>query len=50
MHIPELGIASDKRQELNTQADYDRLACNSYEKQELKQNGKALQNLFDIFS
>jgi hypothetical protein len=47
VHIPELGIASDKRQELNTQADYDRL-FNSYEKQELKQNGKALQNLFDI--
>lgn len=48
VHIPELGIASDKRQELNTQADYNRL-FNSYEKQELKQNGKALQNLFDIF-
>jgi hypothetical protein len=48
VHIPELGIASDKRQELNTQADYDRL-FNSYEKQELKQNGKALQYLFDIF-
>jgi len=48
VHIPELGIASDKRQELNTQADYDRL-FNSYEKQELKQNGKALQDLFDIF-
>jgi hypothetical protein len=48
VHIPELGIASDRRQELNAQADYDRL-FNSYEKQELKQNGKALQNLFDIF-
>jgi hypothetical protein len=48
VHIPELGIASDKRQGLNTQADYDRL-FNSYEKQELKQNGKALQDLFDIF-
>jgi len=48
VHIPELGIASDKRQELNTQADYDRL-FSSYEKQELKQNGKALLNLFDIF-
>jgi len=47
VHIPELGIASDKRQELNTQADYDRL-FNSYEKQELKQNGEALQNLLDI--
>jgi len=48
VHIPELGIASNRRQELNTQADYDRL-FNSYEKQELKQNGKALQDLFDIF-
>lgn len=48
VHIPELGIPSDKRQELNTQADYDRL-FNSYEKQELKQNGMALQKLFDIF-
>jgi hypothetical protein len=48
VHIPELGIASDRRQKLNTQADYDRL-FNSYEKQELKQNGKALQDLFDIF-
>jgi uncharacterized protein (DUF488 family) len=25
VHIPEVGIASDKRQELNTQADYDKL-------------------------
>lgn len=25
IHIPEVGIESDKRQELNTQADYDRL-------------------------
>lgn len=48
VHIPEFGIASDRRQELNTQADYDRL-FNSYEKQELRQNGKALQDLFDIF-
>lgn len=48
VHIPELGIASEKRQELNTQADYDRL-FDSYEKQELKRNGKALQSLFDIF-
>jgi Protein of unknown function, DUF488 len=48
VHIPELGIASDRRQELNTQADYDRL-FNSYERQELQQNGKALEDLFDIF-
>jgi uncharacterized protein (DUF488 family) len=47
VHIPELGIASDKRQELNTQADYDRL-FDSYEKKELKQNKPALKQLFDI--
>ena len=48
VHIPELGIASESRRELNTQVDYDRL-FDSYEKSELKQNGKALQNLFSIF-
>jgi uncharacterized protein (DUF488 family) len=48
VHIPELGIASERRQELNTQADYDRL-FDSYEKQELKRNGAALKSLFDIF-
>ena len=25
LHIPEVGISSDKRQELNSQADYDKL-------------------------
>jgi hypothetical protein len=48
VHIPELGIASDKRQELNTQADYNRL-FDSYEMEELKQNKTALQQLLDIF-
>ena len=48
LHIPELGIASERRQRLNTQADYDRL-FNSYERHELKQNGKALQDLFNTF-
>jgi hypothetical protein len=48
VHIPELGVASERRQELNTKADYDRL-LNSYERQELKQNGKALRDLFNIF-
>ena len=32
VHIPELGIVSEKRQELNTQDDYDRLFA-SYETQ-----------------
>lgn len=48
VHIPELGIASEKRQKLNTQADYNRL-FNSYEKKELKQNAAALDQLFKIF-
>ena len=48
VHIPELGIASDKRQELNTQADYDRLFA-VYEKEELKQNRKSLLELFETF-
>lgn len=47
IHIPELGISSDKRQELNTQADYDRLFA-SYEKNELKNNMSALNQLFEI--
>jgi hypothetical protein len=48
VHIPELGIAAVRRQQLNTQADYDRL-FDSYERQELKQNARALQDLFNIF-
>jgi uncharacterized protein (DUF488 family) len=47
-HIPELGIASERRRGLDTLADYERL-FNSYERQELKQNGRALQLLFNIF-
>jgi len=48
LHMPELGIASEKRQELNTQADYDRLFA-SYEKNELKKNKPALDKLFKVF-
>ncbi len=47
VHIPELGIASEKRQELNTQSDYDRL-FDSYEKVELRQNKAALDQLAGI--
>lgn len=47
IHIPELGIASEKRQELNTKADYDRLFA-SYERVELQQNKAALDRLFHI--
>jgi hypothetical protein len=47
-HLPELGIASDKRQELKSQADYDQL-FESYEKHELKKNRGALDQLFSMF-
>lgn len=41
MHIPELGIESEKRQELHSQADYDCLFEN-YEKTTLKKNKETL--------
>ncbi len=47
IHIPELGIASEKRQELNAQADYD-LLFTSYEKNELKRNKTALNRLHEL--
>lgn len=48
VHIPELGISSERRHDLNTQADYDRLFA-SYEKSELKNNNDALKKLYKIF-
>jgi uncharacterized protein (DUF488 family) len=48
IHLPELGIASDRRQNLSTQADYDRL-FDAYEKSDLKKNKAALQQLFNVF-
>jgi hypothetical protein len=47
IHIPQLGISSDQRQDLNSQADYERLFA-SYEKNELKKNSAALDQLFGI--
>ncbi len=41
VHVPELGIESELRQELHSQADYDRLFEN-YEKTTLKNNREAL--------
>lgn len=41
VHVPELGIESAQRQELNSQADYDRLFEN-YEKTTLENNRDAL--------
>ncbi len=48
VHMPELGIVSDKRQNLKTQKDYDRL-FDEYEDTTLQDNKKAVRNLFDLF-
>ena len=47
IHVPQLGIESDKRQSLNTQADYDRL-FDEYERTTLKENAVALQYVRDL--
>ena len=49
VHLPDLGIVSDKRQALNSQSDYDRLFA-EYEATTLKQNGAALNELAGIFA
>lgn len=43
-HVPELGIASEKRQTLNTQTDYDAL-FREYERDELPHQRPALEKL-----
>ena len=47
IHVPKLGIESDKRRELNTQKDYDAL-FEYYEKTSLKNNNEALQMVREI--
>ena len=47
IHIPDLGIESDKRRELNTLSDYNRL-FEEYENTTLKENDKSLQYLFNL--
>ncbi len=49
MHIPDLGIDSNKRQELNTQSDYDKLFV-TYEKTTLKENKTAIRKVLDLIS
>lgn len=44
-HLPELGIASDQRRELVTQADYDAL-FDEYERTSLPRQGTALEKIF----
>lgn len=48
IHIPELGISSEKRQNLDNKNDYERL-FDLYEKNELRENKKALKQLLQIF-
>jgi uncharacterized protein (DUF488 family) len=43
-HLPELGIASEKRQALDTQADYDQLFLN-YERHSLPKQDNALTKI-----
>ena len=45
-HLPELGIASEERRELETQADYDALFAD-YERASLPTQGAALQRIRD---
>ncbi len=48
IHIPDLGIVSEKRQSLNSQADYDRI-FQDYEVRTLKENRVALDKLYNLF-
>jgi uncharacterized protein (DUF488 family) len=49
VHIPELGIESDKRQELHSQTDYDTL-FQDYEKTTLKNNYVALLKVKEMIA
>ena len=48
MHMPNLGIVSEKRRSLNSQADYDRI-FHDYEVCTLKENKVALDKLYNFF-
>ena len=47
LHIPDLGIESDKRKELNTMSDYNKL-FEEYEKTTLKDNHGSIKYLFQL--
>lgn len=47
VHIPEVGIRSEQRQELNTQADYDKL-FSIYRKQNLTKTTKAQTDILNL--
>ncbi len=48
MHIPELGIASDKRKKLKTREDYDRL-FDEYQTDTLPNRKNQLENVYALF-
>lgn len=47
LHIPDLGIVSKKRKELNTQVDYERL-FSEYERTTLREEKKSLERLLTL--
>jgi uncharacterized protein (DUF488 family) len=47
VHIPEVGIQSEQRQELNTQADYDKLFA-VYRKNNLSKTGNAQVSILNL--
>jgi uncharacterized protein (DUF488 family) len=47
LHIPEVGIISNQRQELNTQADYDAL-FSKYRKENLPKTKKAQERIYSL--
>lgn len=47
VHVPELGIASEKRQNLKTQNDYDLLFA-EYESTQLAHQGNYIEQVFDL--
>jgi uncharacterized protein (DUF488 family) len=47
LHIPDLGIVSEKRQSLNSQNDYNAL-FSEYEQTVLKENAKSLDYIFEL--
>ena len=49
IHIPNLGIVSEKRQELNSQADYDKL-FNEYKQTTLIYNNKSILYIRDLLN
>jgi len=48
VHLPKLGIVSDKRKQLNSKEDYEKL-FKDYEENILPENKEALEELYKIF-